>query len=117
MRQFQWSKSQRQLAPKAEQTAPKYIIPARQPKAPPKTSLLRLPDARTRTKPVEVAITKQKGVEVFAILMQDLEYQLNKTAKPITDPATVVPEWYHKFLDVFLKEASDKVSQHSKRDH
>ena len=49
--------------------------------------------------------------------MRDLEYQLNKTKKPVTDPATVVLEYYHKFLDVFSKEESDKVSPHSKYDH
>ena len=29
----------------------------------------------------------------------------------------MVPEYYHDFLDVFLKEASDKMSLHSKYDH
>ena len=66
------------------------------------------------TKPLELAmvsaapfqyLTKQKDVEIFGILMQDLEYQLNKTEKPVTDPATVVPECYHKFLDVFSKKS------------
>ena len=49
--------------------------------------------------------------------MRDIEYQVNKTEKPATDPATVVPECYHDFLDVFSKEASDKVLPHSKYDH
>ena len=49
--------------------------------------------------------------------MQDIEYQLNKTEKPITNPATVVPEYYHNFLNVFLKEALNKVLLHSKYDH
>ena len=49
--------------------------------------------------------------------MRDLEYQLNKTKKPITDPATVVPKCYHKFLDVFSKKKSDKVSSHFKYDY
>ena len=62
-------------------------------------------------------LTKQKGVEIFGISMRDLEYQLNKADKPITNPATVVPECYNEFLDVFSKEASDKVSSHSKYDH
>ena len=62
-------------------------------------------------------LTKQKSVEIFGISMRDLEYQLNKAEKPTTDPATVVPECYHKFLDVFLKEALDKVSLHSKYDY
>ena len=61
--------------------------------------------------------TKQKNVEIFAISMQDLKYQLNKAEKPITDPATVVPECYHDFLDVFSKKALDKIFPHSKYNH
>ena len=81
-----------------------------------------LPHAKKLTKPLELAmvdatpfqyLTKQKGVEIFGISMRDLEYQLNKTKKPITDLATVVPECYHKFLNVFSKEEPDKVSPHS----
>ena len=73
------------------------------------------------TKPLELAmvgaapfqyLTKQKGVEIFGISMRDLEYQLNKAKKPTTDPATVVPECYHEFLDVFSKKTLDKVSPH-----
>ena len=62
-------------------------------------------------------LTKQKDVEIFAISMRDIEYQLNKAEKLITHPATVVPECYHDFLDVFSKEASNKVSSHLKYDH
>lgn len=56
-------------------------------------------------------------MEIFAVSMRDIEYQLNKGEKPVTDPKTVVPEEYHEFLDVFSKAASDTVSQHSKHDH
>ena len=49
--------------------------------------------------------------------MQDIDYQLNKDEKPPTDPATKVPEYYHDFLDVFLKETSNTVSAHSKHNH
>ena len=80
-----------------------------------------LPRAEKPTKPLELAmvgaapfqyLTKQKGVEIFGISMRDLEYQLNKAKKPTTDPATVVPECYHEFLDVFSKKTLDKVSPH-----
>ena len=63
--------------------------------------------AKKPTKPLELAmvgaapfqyLTKQNGVEIFSILMQDLDYQLNKAEKPVTDPATVVSECYHEFL-------------------
>ena len=49
--------------------------------------------------------------------MRDIKYQLEKTTKTSTDPKTVVSEEYHKFLDVFSKEASDTLSEHSKYDH
>ena len=49
--------------------------------------------------------------------MKDIKYQLNKTAKTLTDPKTVVPKEYHEFLDLFLKEASNTLSSHSKYDH
>ena len=55
--------------------------------------------------------------EIFAISMQDIEYQLNKVTKPLTDPKTVVPVKYHDFIDVFLKKASDTLSLHTKFDH
>ena len=56
-------------------------------------------------------------MEVFAISMQDIEYQLSKEKRPPTDPATKVSECYHNFLDVFSKEASNIVSAHSKHNH
>ena len=123
---------------------PKYIIPARKtaPKAPEPSNATRAkvpkvilkaslrsaasPRAKKPMKPLELAmvgavlfqyLTKRKGVEIFAVSMRDLEYQLNKTEKPVTNPATVVPKCYHDFLDVFSKEASDKVSPHSKYDY
>ena len=49
--------------------------------------------------------------------MRDIEYQLEKAIKTPTDLKTVVPEEYHEFLDVFLKKASDTLSEHSKYDH
>lgn len=49
--------------------------------------------------------------------MQNLEYQLNKAEKPVTNPAIKVLECYHDFLDVFSKEDLDKISLHSKYDY
>ena len=98
---------------------PKVIL-----KAPSRSAILT--PTKDSAKPLELAMvgaapfqyfTKQKGAEIFGISMRDLEYQLKKTEKPVTDPATVVPECYHEFLDVFSKEESDKVSPHSKYDH
>ena len=129
--------------PAASINTPKYVIPANRkvaPKAAPKSEISKVilkasPHPREHneprvtkesTKPLELAmvgvalfqyLTKQKGVEIFGISMRDLKYQLNKTEKPVTDPASVVSECYHEFLDVFSKEESDKVSPHSKYDH
>ena len=62
-------------------------------------------------------LAKQKNVEIFVISMRDIEYQLKKATKTPTDLKTVVPEKYHEFLDVFSKETSDTLSEHSKYDH
>ena len=124
----------------------KYIIPARKAAAPKAATLQLLkvkqakilkvilkasPQPRAKesarsTKLLKLAmidaalfqyLIKQKGVEIFSMLMKKLEYQLNKTKKLVIDPATVVPEYYHKFLDVFSKKELDKISLHSKYDH
>ena len=52
--------------------------------------------------------------ELNTILMKDIEYQLNKTAKAPINSKTVVPEEYHEFFDVFSKEALDTLLPHSK---
>ena len=49
--------------------------------------------------------------------MRDIEYQLNKTTKPPTDPKTVVPAEYHDFLDLFSKNISDTLRLYGKYDH
>ena len=90
------------------------------------------------TKPLNLAfisvapfqyLIKQKEVKIFtvsmrdiknelnAILMKNIKYQLNKTAKTPTNSKTVIPKEYHKFLDVFSKEASDTLLPHSKYNH
>ena len=90
------------------------------------------------TKPLDLAfigaalfqyLAKQKNMEIFAVSMQDIEnelnaismkdieYQLNKTARTSTDPKTMISKEYHKFLDVFSKEAFDTLLPHSKYNH
>ena len=49
--------------------------------------------------------------------MRDIEYQLNKETKPLTDPKTVVSAEYHDFLDVFSKDVSDTLRPYGKYDH
>ena len=55
--------------------------------------------------------------EIFAILMQDIKYQLNKVTKPPKDPKTVISLEYYDFLDVFLKDISDTLRPYGKYDH
>ena len=62
-------------------------------------------------------LAKQKNIEICMISIQNIEYQLKKATKTSADPKTMVPEEYHKFLDVFSKEALDTLSEHSKYDH
>ena len=104
------------LAPTKKMTL-KYIVPAKQTKVILKAILEAIPEAFLKAnrsvKLLELAMvgaalfqyfTKQNDMEAFTISMQDFKYQLNKTEKLVTDLATVVPECYHEFLDVFLKK-------------
>ena len=72
-----------------------------------------------KQKDVKIFVVSMQGIEneLNAISMKDIKYQLNKTAKAPTNPKTVVPEEYHKFLDIFSKKASDTLSPHSKYNH
>ena len=66
---------------------------------------------------VHLVKSKKQKAEIFAISMRDIKYQLNKGAKPLTDPKTVVPAEYHDYLDVFSKETSDTLRPYGKYDH
>ena len=66
---------------------------------------------------MHLARSKKQKAEIFAISMRDIEYQLNKETKPVTDPRTVVPEEYHDLLDVFSKDISDTLRLYGKYDH
>ena len=64
-----------------------------------------------------VHLAKKRKADIFAISMQDIEYQLNKTTKPPTDPKTVVPTEYHDLIDVFSKDVSDTLRPYGKYNH
>ena len=66
---------------------------------------------------MHLAKSKKQKAEIFAISMRDIEYQLNKGIKPLTNPKTVVQEEYHDFLDVFSKGISDTLKPYGKYDH
>ena len=46
--------------------------------------------------------------------MRDLEYQLEKKARPETDPKTLLLKEYQDFLDVFSKKDSDTLPLYQK---
>ena len=120
----------------ADSKRKKYIVPAKRilkPATTPKPALL-----IDETKPLDLTfigtwpfqyLIKQKNIEIFAvfvqnvknklnaILMKNIKYQLNKTAKTFTNLKTMIFKEYHKFLDVFSKKASDTLSSHSKYNH
>ena len=50
---------------------------------------------------IHLAKSKKQKVEIFAISIQDIKYQLNKKTKPLTDLKTVVPAEYYDFINVF----------------
>lgn len=106
----------------------KYIVPAKQIEI--KTKQAKIPKTVLKTSPniktLELAmvgaalfeyLAKQKHVDIFTVLMQNIKNQLNKAKKPATDPVTKVLECYHDFLDIFSKKNSDKISLHLKYDH
>ena len=109
----------------ADKEGEKYVVLAKRilkPATVPKPKV----ELADETKPINLAfiggapftyLAKQKDVEIFAISMRDIKYQLKKANKIPTDPKTVVPEEYHKFLNIFLKKASDTLSEHSKYNH
>ena len=103
----------------------KYVIPAKH-ILKPTTVFKPKVELADETKPINLAfigrtsftyLAKQKDVEIFAISMKNIKYQLEKATKTPTDPKIVVSEEYHEFLDIFLKEASDTLSKHSKYDY
>ena len=109
----------------ADKEGEKYVIPVKRilkPATIPKPKV----ELADETKPIDLAfigetpftyLAKQKNVEIFAISIRDIEYQLEKATKTPMDLKTVVLKEYHEFLDVFSKEASDTLSEHSKYDH
>ena len=64
-------------------------------------------------------LTKQSGAEVFAVTLEDIEYQLAKDTRA-KDPEHIknlLPEEYHDLIDVFSKEAADELPPRRDCDH
>lgn len=62
-------------------------------------------------------LAKKSDVQIFSVTLEDIDFELNKKAKPITDPKSIVPSEYHDILDVFSKEKADELPPHRKYDH
>lgn len=60
------------------------------------------------------AIYKLKRAQVFAMSIKDLEYQVEKEAKPETDLKNVILKEYYNFLDIFLKKDSNTLFSYRK---
>src|SRR5271170_5332593 len=52
---------------------------------------------------------------IFAVTMADIKKAL--TPKKHTNPATKVPIYHHKNLEVFLRKEADKLAEHRLYDH
>jgi len=52
-------------------------------------------------------LRKKSKIQVFAASMADIQKAL--TVKKHSDPKTVLPEHYHKFLDVFSRNLADRL--------
>ena len=56
-------------------------------------------------------------MNIFAVILQYVNYEMKKQKKIVTDPKEVISEEYHDFLNVFLKQEADKLPPHRAYDH
>ena len=62
-------------------------------------------------------LTKQKEMQIFATFLKNIEIELAKKTKSITNSKSIVSSEYHDFLNVFSKKLVDVFSLHRKHDH
>ena len=55
-----------------------------------------------------VRYAKQKSYHLFTISIRDINKALEEKKYP--DPATILPEEYHDFLDIFSQEDLNKLA-------
>lgn len=63
------------------------------------------------------ATCRLKKAQFFVISIKDLEYQVEKEAKPETNLKNVLPEEYYDLLDIFSKKSSNTLLLYQKYDH
>ena len=109
------------------------VIPLKKKKKPSKKKISKKTDKKSSVKqpdkPLNLALIgaapfiwlaklkSEHKTEIIAISMQDIEYQLNKVTKPLTDPKTVVLAKYYDYLDVFSKDAFNTLRSYGKYNH
>jgi hypothetical protein len=62
-------------------------------------------------------LTKNKNTQIFFASLRDINIELDKKTKSITNLKTIVSIEYHDFLNVFSKIKVDELSSHRKYDH
>ena len=58
-----------------------------------------------------------KEAQVLAVLMKEIQYQVDKEARAETDPRSIILQEYHCFFDIFSKKNSDTLYLYRKYDH
>ena len=62
-------------------------------------------------------LIRQKEQKLFSVSIWDIDRHLNKQGKEEINPRKVLSEEYWKYLNIFFKKASDKLSEHSPSDY
>ena len=61
-----------------------------------------------------LGILQETAVEVAAVLTNNINFQINKTDKSLTDSKTMMLKEYYNFLDMFSKRVFNTVTAYSK---
>ena len=59
--------------------------------------------------------SRKKNHDLMAISLRDIKKALEEKKRP--DPATLLPECYHDYLDIFSRTESDKLPPHRPYDY
>jgi hypothetical protein len=62
-------------------------------------------------------LVSQKDVSIFFVTLRDINIELLKKNKSITNSKTIISLEYHDFLNVFSKEKANEMSSHRKHNH
>ncbi|ELR08285.1 hypothetical protein GMDG_03083 [Pseudogymnoascus destructans 20631-21] len=62
-------------------------------------------------------LRKQKEAKVFAVSFKDILAEQAKEESKEIDPKLILPKEFHKYLDVFSKQAADKLPPYRYADH